>query len=70
MQDMPDNFVDLCISSPPYNLDIKYNNYKDKRVDYIDWQIEIWNTVCQKLKDTGQLFFKYTINKKKLFYAF
>lgn len=70
MQDMPDNFVDLCISSPPYNLDIKYNTYKDKRVDYIDWQIEIWNTVCQKLKDTGHLFLNLQPTRKNYFMPF
>jgi len=70
MQDMPDNFVDLCISSPPYNLNIKYKTYKDKRVDYIDWQIEIWNTVCQKLKDTGQLFFNIQSIRKNYFMPF
>ena len=70
MQDLLDNSIDLCISSPPYNIDVKYNTYADKRLDYIDWQIEIWNTVCQKLKDTGHLFLNLQPTRKNYFMPF
>ena len=32
MRDMPDKSVDLCVTSPPYNLGIDYNG----RDDYLD----------------------------------
>jgi len=31
MKTMPDNSVDLIVTSPPYNLDIKYDNYDDNK---------------------------------------
>tara|TARA_Y100000114_G_C11715758_1_gene305849 strand:+ start:160 stop:936 length:777 start_codon:yes stop_codon:yes gene_type:complete len=70
MKELPDNSVDLCISSPPYNLDIKYNTYKDKRIDYVNWQIKIWNTVCKKLKDKGHLFLNLQPTRKNYFMPF
>jgi site-specific DNA-methyltransferase (adenine-specific) len=70
IKELSDNSVDLCISSPPYNLDVKYNTYIDKRLDYIDWQIEVWNLVCQKLKNTGQLFLNLQAIRKNYFMPF
>ena len=70
MKELPDNSIDLCISSPPYNIDIKYNTYSDKRLDYIDWQIEVWNTVSKKLKDTGHLFLNLQPTRKNYFMPF
>ena len=29
MKGLPDNCIDLVVTSPPYNLDIKYNTHKD-----------------------------------------
>lgn len=34
--DIPNDFVDLIITSPPYNLDIDYNSYNDK-LSYYDY---------------------------------
>lgn len=70
MQSIPDNSIDLCISSPPYNISLKYNTYEDKRVDYIDWQIEVWNTVCKKLHDNGHLFLNIQPIRKNYFMPF
>lgn len=40
---MPDNYLDLTVTSPPYNIEIKYDVYKDKRPvgDYFAW-VEYW----------------------------
>ena len=32
---IPRNSIDIIITSPPYNINMNYNNYKDKRIDYI-----------------------------------
>ncbi len=39
MRALPEDSVDLVVTSPPYNLGIKYKNYKDTRTreDYLDW---------------------------------
>jgi len=39
MQKLPENSIDLIITSPPYNVDKKYSNYNDSRLlsDYHRW---------------------------------
>ena len=36
---IPDNYVDLVVTSPPYNVGIQYDNYADNRTwdDYYTW---------------------------------
>jgi site-specific DNA-methyltransferase (adenine-specific) len=58
MSRLPDNYVDVCVTSPPYNLGIKYGNYSDKdsRASYLQWCHE-WATQLRRvLKTTGSLF--------------
>ena len=31
MKELDDKSIDLVVTSPPYNLDIQYSKYKDKR---------------------------------------
>ena len=40
---IPENYVDLTVTSPPYNIGIKYDSYIDSRpyADYFAW-IEYW----------------------------
>jgi site-specific DNA-methyltransferase (adenine-specific) len=40
---MPDNYIDLTVTSPPYNIGIRYDGYKDSRpyADYFAW-MECW----------------------------
>ena len=53
---LPNKSVDLIITSPPYNIGMNYNNYKDNRNDYVSWLSEIFNECCRVLKDNGHLF--------------
>jgi site-specific DNA-methyltransferase (adenine-specific) len=50
--------VDLVVTSPPYNLGIKYKNYKDtrKREDYLDWSKQWAKEVERILKPEGSFF--------------
>jgi len=57
MKEMPDNFVDLVVTSPPYNCGIDYDVYKDN-LDYPDylkftenWLLETFRI----LKGTGRI---------------
>jgi len=51
MARMPDNFVDVIITSPPYNIirpnstDRGYDIYKDNKTndEYIEWTLDIFN---------------------------
>lgn len=50
--------VDVVVTSPPYNLGIRYSRYDDRiaRRDYLDW-LERWGTAVQQvLADEGSLF--------------
>ena len=31
MKELDDKSIDLVVTSPPYNLDIQYSKYKDKK---------------------------------------
>jgi len=64
MRKLPDNSVDLIITSPPYNIDIDYNSYKDYLDwnDYLDW-CNNWLSECYRvLKDDGRICINHYIN--------
>lgn len=50
--------VDVVVTSPPYNIGIKYGAYDDKipRKDYLAWMTEWGRSVKRVLKDNGSLF--------------
>lgn len=58
MSKLPDESVDLVVTSPPYNLGIKYNRYEDKlsRAKYLDWSIRWATQVKRVLKKDGSFF--------------
>lgn len=58
MKSMPDESVDIVVTSPPYNLGIKYANYSDNlsSEDYLAWSAE-WATEVKRLLKPGGSFF-------------
>ena len=50
--------VDLVVTSPPYNLGIKYSGYKDDqaREAYLEWCLSWGEAIKRVLKDDGALF--------------
>ena len=50
--------VDCVITSPPYNLNIKYSNYKDNipRENYLNWLSDVSDQILNILKDKGHFF--------------
>ncbi len=50
--------VDVVVTSPPYNLGIKYKRYDDSlpRQEYLNWLDEWAQTVKQILRNKGSLF--------------
>ena len=58
MSEMPEACVDIVVTSPPYNLGIKYKNYNDSRTrnDYLNWSREWATQVKRVLKDKGSFF--------------
>jgi site-specific DNA-methyltransferase (adenine-specific) len=61
------NSIDLIITSPPYNVDIKYNSHDDK-ISYPKYEkfSKEWMTKCYKwLKDDGRFCLNIPLDKNK-----
>jgi site-specific DNA-methyltransferase (adenine-specific) len=58
MRQMPAGSVDLVVTSPPYNLGIKYDTYLDHsdRAAFISWCVE-WATELKRVMDDKASFF-------------
>ena len=58
MKDLPDESVDIVVTSPPYNLGIKYQDYDDNlsTKDYLTWSLEWAGEVRRTLKPEGSFF--------------
>ncbi len=55
---LPDQSVDVVVTSPPYNLGIRYNTYRDRlpRDAYLEWTSGWIAAVARVLSPTGSLF--------------
>lgn len=59
--------VDLTITSPPYNVDIKYNSHKDNisYPDYLDFTEKWLKKVFSLTKNSGRLCLNIPLDKNK-----
>lgn len=57
ISEFPDDFVDLIITSPPYNLGIEYNEWNDNLPydEYLAWSEGWLKELYRVLKDDGRL---------------
>jgi len=55
---IPDDSISLIITSPPYNIGIKYHKYKDKKPkeQYLEWIYDIFVECKRILRDDGHIF--------------
>jgi len=64
-KEVPDNSVDLVVTSPPYNLGIAYGEYVDDRQDYLSFSCS-WISKCfTLLKSSGRLCINIPIDTNK-----
>jgi len=67
LKEFPDNFVDIIITSPPYNFGLGYEDDKNKDAlywqDYFDKLDGIWKESCRVLKPGG----RFCVNVQPLF---
>lgn len=58
MKIIGDKFIDVIVTSPPYNIGKKYNGYNDEkpRNEYLDWMEEVAKETERILKDNGSFF--------------
>lgn len=57
MKKIPDNSIDMTFADPPFNLNKKYGNYKDKKAaeDYIKWCEQWLSEMVRITKPTGSI---------------
>lgn len=55
---MPEQSVDVVVTSPPYNIGLKYASYDDagSRADYLAWLTDVALLLRRVLKDDGSFF--------------
>lgn len=58
MKKMENNSFDLVITSPPYNIGINYNSYKDNkhRDEYHEWLKEVFTEIFRVTSEDGSFF--------------
>ena len=58
LENIKDKTIDIILSSPPYNLGIKYNYYNDKKsnANYLKWLQSIFVHIKRALRDDGSIF--------------
>ena len=55
---LPAESVDVVVTSPPYNLDLAYASYRDRRneAEYLDWMVAVATALRRVLKPDGSFF--------------
>ena len=55
--DIPDDLVSLTVSSPPYNVSIKYGDHEDNMPyqEYLDWLKKVFTEVYRVTKNGGRI---------------
>ena len=64
LKQLDDNSIDLIVTSPPYNVGIDYDTWKDKMPweDYLAW-CKKWLSECFRvLKDDGRICINHYIS--------
>ena len=58
MSRLADNSVDVVVTSPPYNLGIRYGKYDDRQIrdEYLKWSLKWAAQVQRVLKEDGSFF--------------
>jgi site-specific DNA-methyltransferase (adenine-specific) len=64
---LPEGFIHLVITSPPYNLDKPYLNHEDKMAydEYLEWMGKVWKEAKKKLVRGGRLCINIGENKRQ-----
>lgn len=72
MHEMETGSVDVIVTSPPYNLGIKYNVHNDKMNswDYLGWISNVMLACTRVLKDDGSIFLNVGASPTKPLFPF
>lgn len=58
MQEFPPESIDMVITSPPYNVDVKYGKEVNDNLDYgqyLNWLDAVWESCFRVLVDGGRI---------------
>lgn len=63
---IPDHYLDLTVTSPPYNIGIKYDGYKDEREveDYFAWMEYLLRELYRTSKPDGRVCINHYLSMK------
>lgn len=66
MQGMDSASIDIVVTSPPYNLNIKYNTHCDnlERGAYLSWLSDVFQEINRILKPSGSFFLNVGASSK------
>jgi site-specific DNA-methyltransferase (adenine-specific) len=53
---LPEKSVAAIVTSPPYNIGVKYSKHKDSRPDYLEWMEKVFVECKRVLADNGHFF--------------
>ena len=67
LKTIPTKSIECCITSPPYNIGVKYNSYQDKRTDYRTFLSEVFTEIERILTDDGHFFLNIAPTRKDPF---
>ncbi|PIT84886.1 site-specific DNA-methyltransferase [Candidatus Micrarchaeota archaeon CG10_big_fil_rev_8_21_14_0_10_45_29] len=69
---LEENSIDIIVTSPPYNIGVKYNSHNDNMEfkDYLEWMNQFGKACKRVLKDNGSLFFNIGDKASDEFKAF
>jgi site-specific DNA-methyltransferase (adenine-specific) len=72
LKQLPARSVDVCVTSPPYNIGIDYGTYQDTKSDdeYLDWCDEWAAAIARVLKPDGSFFLNLGGASENPFFAF
>ena len=74
MKDIPDESIDLIITSPPYNIGNMHSNHLQfgtyqgnnmKEEEYQAWQIKVLDECYRVLKSNGSMFYNHKVRIKE-----
>jgi len=58
LDQLDEKSVDVIVTSPPYNIGVDYNNYKDNKSkeEYLNWLYDVFEKCKNALTDKGSFF--------------
>ena len=70
IQNIDDESIDCVITSPPYNIGVQYNQYRDRDTNYTTKMRDLFIEIRRVLKPQGHFFLNISPTRKDPFFAY